>query len=203
MQRLGYCGKYGFTCVSQPKSCATSNIVVRPPRSIWQAAVATLAWANASTAMSQSDTRRKSERFIRLGGRYSITQLESSLVEGRRLRLQADFLPSETVYNWASKVRSLGGAHMMEGGMGSMHGWMIGLGGLIALLLVIVLIAAIVALVRLAARPHAPEQASSPRGTVVKVIVIVLAVIGALTLAGVAAGLVMHAGMMSVMGRCA
>jgi len=84
---------------------------------------------------------------------------------------------------------------MSEGAMGPMMGWMMGVGGLIALLLVIVLVAAVAALVRLG-QPVADEQAAQSRGKVVKVIVI-----GALTLAGAAAAVIMHFGMMA-MGCC-
>jgi len=89
---------------------------------------------------------------------------------------------------------------MSEGAMEPMMGWMMEVGGLIALLLVIVLVAAVVALVRLG-QPVADVQAARSRGKVVKVIVIVLAVIGALTLAGAAAAVIMHFGMMA-MGCC-
>ena len=83
--------------------------------------------------------------------------------------------------------------------MGAMSGWM-GFGGLIGLLLILVLIAAIVVLVRMAVRSGSSDQPGAAYGDVVKVIVIVLAVIGALALAGVAAAFLMHASMMGGRG---
>lgn len=79
--------------------------------------------------------------------------------------------------------------------MGSMMGWMAALGGLGALLVVALLIAGLVALVRLLGPKPNVET-----GGGLRILVIVLAVIGALAVVGAAAMLLMHWSMGGMMG---
>jgi hypothetical protein len=84
---------------------------------------------------------------------------------------------------------------MMEGGMGSMMGWMMPLGWLAALVLVALVVAGIVLLVRTLARGNGSAQSATTGATVAKIALFVLAVIGAIALVGATAMAVMHAAM--------
>ena len=89
----------------------------------------------------------------------------------------------------------------MEGGgtMGSMMGWMMGFGWLGALLVLILVVAAVVLLVRTVGRNHV-AQATGAGATAAKILLIVLAVIGAVALVGAGSMAVMHLGMAGCCG---
>lgn len=84
---------------------------------------------------------------------------------------------------------------MMDGGMGSMMGGMMGLGWIGALILVLLLIGAIVALVRLFS-----PNVSVVEGSGLNILLIVFAVIGALALLALIGGFFMHWGMRGMTG---
>lgn len=84
---------------------------------------------------------------------------------------------------------------MMEGAMGSMMGWMMGLGWVAALLVLTLLIAGIVLLVRMLARRD-DAQPGTAGVTAAMIVLVVLAVIGAVALVGAGAMAIMHTGMM-------
>jgi hypothetical protein len=79
---------------------------------------------------------------------------------------------------------------MMDGTMGPMMGWMMGLGGLAVLVVLILVVAGVVWLVRSLGR--APGHADAPTGTAAKIALAVLAVIGAVALVAATAMGVMH-----------
>ncbi|MGH8725529.1 MAG: hypothetical protein ACREU1_11775 [Burkholderiales bacterium] len=85
---------------------------------------------------------------------------------------------------------------VMDGGMGSMMGWMMGLGWLAALLVVILLIGAVIAVVLMLRRSDAKEPRTTAGANAATIVLIVLAVIGALALLGLLAMFFMPAAMM-------
>lgn len=84
---------------------------------------------------------------------------------------------------------------MMDGGMSSMMGGMMGLGWIGALILVPLLIGAIVALVRLLS-----PNVSVAEGSGLNILLIVFAAIGVLGLLALIGGFFMHWGMGGMMG---
>lgn len=83
--------------------------------------------------------------------------------------------------------------------MGSMMGWMMGFGWLASLFVLILLVAGVVVLVRMVGRNDQP-QAKSTGATAAKIVLAVLAVIGAVALVGAGSMAVMHFGMSSCCG---
>jgi hypothetical protein len=84
---------------------------------------------------------------------------------------------------------------MMEGGMGSMMGWMMPLGWLAGLVLVALVVVGAVWLVRMLSDPNRTAQPATTGANVAKIALVVLAVIGAVALVSATAMAVMHAGM--------
>jgi hypothetical protein len=84
---------------------------------------------------------------------------------------------------------------MMDGTMGPMMGWMMGLGGLAALVVLGLVIAAVVWLVRSLRPAGGDEQPRTTGSTAAKIGLGVLAVLGALALVAATAMAVMHFGM--------
>lgn len=88
---------------------------------------------------------------------------------------------------------------MMQDGTGSMMGWMMGFGWIAALLVVVLLIAGVVALVRMLGGGN-DGQTRTAGATTAKIVLVVLAVIGAVALVGAAAMGLMHWGMSGCCG---